>query len=119
MGLRTKEMDEKYKTAIANGVLKHDCALCTKDTIKSFKYWKAIRNDFPYDSIAEVHDMIIPYRHTTWQELSKEELEELERIKEEYLQLTYDYIMEGTNKIKTIPTHFHLHLIIVKRNESA
>ncbi len=35
-------------------------------------------------------------------------------IKEEYIHKNYDFIMEATYVKKTIPGHFHLHLVVVR-----
>lgn len=90
------------------------CSLCEKPAIKTFNFWKITKNDFPYDKISGTHHMICPLRHVKEEELSKEEMEEFEKIKDEFLHKEYDYIMEATYKIKTIPKHFHLHLIVMK-----
>ena len=47
----------------------------------SFGYWKIVTNAFPYDLIAGRHDMILPLRHVTENELTEEELVELKEIK--------------------------------------
>lgn len=71
--LRTQEGEEKYQKLIAAGYLNGGCKLCEAPSIKDFVYWKIIRNDFPYDLIAQIHDMIVPKRHVKESDLSKEE----------------------------------------------
>jgi diadenosine tetraphosphate (Ap4A) HIT family hydrolase len=113
--LRIAESEERYQKVLRGGVLKQGCPLCSKKPIKLFAYWKIIHNDFPYDKIADIHDMIVPLRHANEQELSDDERTELERIKkEEYLQSGYEYMIESTRKKKSVPAHFHLHLIVAK-----
>lgn len=112
--LRTKEGQERYRQAIINGTLDNDCVLCRKEAIKAFKHWKIVKNNFPYDRVAEKHDMIVSIRHTPHSELTKEELDELKIIKEEYIQPNYEWILEATRKKQSVPAHFHLHIIVAK-----
>ena len=73
-----------------------------------------INNTFPYDRIAETHHMIIPNSHVTEEGLSDEVKREFKKIKDEYIHKNYEYIIEATHKKKSIPEHFHLHLIVAK-----
>lgn len=111
--LRTAHTAQKYRDFVASGGLDTQCALCFATPIHIFKYWKIICNDFPYDRIADIHDMIVPIRHSTENSLSKEEKEEFLTIKESHLQ-AYELLIEATYKIKSIPAHFHIHLVNVK-----
>lgn len=112
--LRSSEMVNKYNEHQKTGVLARGCPLCDTEPLKIFKYWKIIENDFPYDLIAKTHHMIVPIRHEAEKDLTEEELAELGEIKENYINQGYDYIIEPTVKNKSIPGHFHLHLIIGK-----
>jgi hypothetical protein len=47
-------------------------------------------------------------------ELSAEELREFALIKREVIDAGYDNIIEATTKNKSLPAHFHLHLIVGK-----
>ena len=112
--LRTQESEEKYKKLIAEGYLDDGCKLCEAPSVKDFEYWRIIRNDFPYDLIAQVHDMITPKRHVKEHDLLQEEREEYVEIKETYLENNYELIIEPTVRFKSIPGHFHLHIIVAK-----
>ena len=90
------------------------CPLCSGEALTTFVHWKIMKNAFPYDGIARVHDMLVPLRHITEAELTKEQHQELFDIKHTYLNEKYEYIMEATNSVKSIPGHFHLHLIVTK-----
>lgn len=57
------------------------CALCAKEPIQEFTHWKIVSNNFPYDRIAELHNMIVPVRHCAEEELTQEELTEYASIK--------------------------------------
>lgn len=112
--LRTPEGKRLYDEYQRNPEFTGTCVLCSVPALKNYKHWKIVKNSFPYDRIAKVHDMLLPLRHTNEEELTLEELEELKNIKKEILNSDYEFILEATNKRKSIPAHFHLHLIIVK-----
>lgn len=112
--LRTKEGEQRYREHQANHPNDGTCPLCTKEPLRSFVHWKIILNDFPYDLVAETHHMIIPNRHVTESELTADEIREYAEIKEEVLHKEYDYMIETTRVKKSIPDHFHLHLIVAK-----
>ncbi len=90
------------------------CPLCHAEALKTFRFWKIVNNNFPYDAIAKIHHMIVPLRHTKERGLNAEELDELLQIKEEVLNSEYDYLIEAALKNRSIPEHFHLHLVISK-----
>jgi len=112
--LRTPEGEKKYQDYIKAGGLDNGCPLCRDTARKTFTYWKIVSNDFPYDRVAGAHDMVVPLRHITEHELTAEELEELREIKHSYINDTYDYVIEAVYKKKSIPKHFHLHLVTLK-----
>lgn len=90
------------------------CALCTEaEIIKTFTHWKITVNEFPYDLIAQTHHMIFPIAHVAEEDISPEAWQEFREIKKDYIQL-YDMIIEGTSRMKSIPEHYHLHLILEK-----
>ncbi len=113
--LRTTEMENKYIEYRKDGHMVHTCNICEKaPLIKDFKYWKIVDVLFPWDRIAKIQHMIVPKRHIVYQELKDEEKKEFDEIKLGYIDQKYDLIAETTNKIKTIPAHFHVHLLIFK-----
>lgn len=112
--LRTSETEKKYKELIAAGHLNHGCVLCRIPALQNFTFWKIIPNEFPYGRIAKVHHMIVPIRHTDEKDLTSEESKEFFEIKGSFLNNQYDFLMEATLKQKTIPAHFHVHLITIK-----
>jgi diadenosine tetraphosphate (Ap4A) HIT family hydrolase len=113
---RTKETHELYEEHKKMGHLEKECPLCAADAILQFKNWKLITNKFPYDRVCEVHHMIVPNRHIIEYELTQEEKEELLEIKHTYINETYTFVLEATQRNKSIPSHFHLHLIIPKED---
>ena len=111
--LRTREGEERYRSIMAGRPKDGSCPLCKMDLIKDFKYWKIVGNDFPYERFAEVHHMIVPKRHVGEAELTEEEWQELRQIKDDDIHKNYGYILEATHNTRSIPDHFHLHLIVL------
>lgn len=111
--LRTPETDEKYRLAVSNG-LNDRCFFCDKSRqtiIKEFAYFTLVKNDYPYDKIAEVSDMLYPNRHVKESGYTTEEINELNEIKINYLhKADYNYLLEGITK-SSIPEHAHYHAI--------
>ncbi len=112
--LRTIESENVFQEYRKTHPQNDGCIICERQGLKDFKFWKIIPNDFPYDKIAETHHMIVPLRHVTEDGLNVEELKELKEIKDTVLHTEYEYIIEATYKKKSIPEHFHLHLIVAK-----
>lgn len=82
--------------------------------IREFDHWLLIENLFPYDRIAEVHHLLVPKRVFPFGEpLSVEEVGELADIKEE-LGSNYDALAENFPRNRSVPGHFHLHLLVYK-----
>jgi hypothetical protein len=110
--LRTPEGDRKYVEYRAQAGAADPCALCAAPAISSFTHWKIVENRFPYDRIAAVHHMILPLRHVDETGLAAAELEELSLLKRGELNTGYQFIIEATHRQKSIPGHFHLHLVV-------
>ena len=111
--LRSRKTFNKYVKARAEGILDHGCRLCQIKPIKEFSYWKIIENEYPWDLIAKVNHLILPIRHVIYEKLNKAEKEEFDLIKSTYLE-KYEMIVEATHRKKSIPDHFHQHLLILK-----
>lgn len=92
------------------------CNECLPEDQYSFKYWKVLHNNFPYDMIASEHDLLIPRRHFTNEiEMDAEERAELTLIKTEILPKikTYDTILENFMRTRSVK-HYHIHLLKLK-----
>lgn len=112
---RTKEMHEKYESERADVIEKEGCPMCSTSSMQEFEHWRIVKNIYPYDAVAATHDMLITKRHLSKDtELSSKELEELFRLKATVLNDSYTFIMEALPKNKSIPGHFHFHLIVPK-----
>ena len=90
------------------------CPLCEKEPLKDLGLWRIVDNSYPYDRIAKVHHMIIPARHVSEDGLTKDEQEQFRELKNSYIADNYDWIIEATHNNKSLPAHFHLHLLISK-----
>ena len=112
--LRTLEGKKKFQDYKKSIISSDRCVLCDKPVLKGFKYWQIVKNDFPYDQVAEIHHMFVPIRHVVVDGLNEAELGEMRTIREGYINDNYDYMIEATHKNKSVPDHFHLHLILAK-----
>lgn len=112
---RSKEAQEIYDLYRKGGGL-DECPMCNEKPLEQFTLWKVMANAFPYDRIARSHHMLVPKRHVRESELTPEELSEFITLKNSVLNGRYDYFLEATDLTKTIPGHYHLHLVVVKEN---
>lgn len=109
---RTAQMHQKYTIERQQAVVNDTCIFCEEKPQITFNYWKIIPNRYPYDAVAIKHDLLYPVRHVAKLEaLNNAELKELAELKETYLNEHYVFIAEAVPKNKSIPGHFHLHLI--------
>jgi len=90
------------------------CFLCAAKSIQEFKHWRILLNDFPYDVFATTHHLIVPKQHKAERSLTEEEKEELMHLKESVLDGVYEFVVETLPSQKSIPEHFHLHLMVFK-----
>jgi hypothetical protein len=88
-----------------------------KGLVKEFTHWVIVENDYPYDAIATTSHILCTKRKVLfeWELLTNEETDELTHIKKDYLSQNYDLIWENLPKGQTVPVHFHLNLLILKR----
>lgn len=121
--LRSDEMMTKYMEVIKEREekdIKYNPFTSNHETlVKEFNHWNIIENEFPYDAIATVSHMIATKREVPfdWRLLTLEEEKEIEYLKETYLNEHYDVVWENLPKGQTIPKHFHLHLLVLKREK--
>lgn len=106
--LRKKSTEAEYQHLLDKG-LKH-CIYCEQELlVAEFQYWVLLKNRFPYDRIAKDHWMLAPKRHIpTEKQLTREENKELERLLEI---LNYDCVLINKKPKRTLPDHYHLHLL--------
>jgi diadenosine tetraphosphate (Ap4A) HIT family hydrolase len=123
MHFRKKRTLEKYHAyKEKNRGEKPKCDFCIdepSDKKLSFKHWKILKNIFPYDRIAEEHDLLIPKRHFSEEtEMTTEERKELIFLKTQALakKKKYDMVWENFSHMRSV-AHYHIHLIRSKRNK--
>ncbi len=109
---RTKEMTERHEAYKKMGKPGMYCALCMKETIVEFVYWKIVENRFPYDAVSSLSQILVTKRHTIEAELNLEEKNEFLEIKKAYLYKNYNYIIECMPKEMSLPNHYHVHLLV-------
>jgi hypothetical protein len=109
---KTFKAYEDYKKV--NPFQPNSCPLCEKPALREFTHFRIVNNNFPYDKIAAVHHMIVPRVHLEEKDLTLEMYQELVYLKETYINDNYSHIIEALPKNKSIPNHFHLHVIEAK-----
>lgn len=116
---RKKESEEVYVAYTEERKKRGEnaCPLCAESSLVEFELWRIINNNFPYDRIATTHHMIIPKRHVDEFGLTEQERTELLALKYDYIDKNYNFILEPVLKGKTLPSHFHPHLIVGKPEE--
>lgn len=111
--LRLPESEAKYQVERAARIA-GGCPMCNAPTIEEWKYWKIIRNDYPYDLVAEKHDLLVLKEHTST--ISKNAWIEFNERKYALQDDPYAYhsIIENLPVRQSFPAHFHYHLIRYK-----
>jgi diadenosine tetraphosphate (Ap4A) HIT family hydrolase len=86
--------------------------------VTTYEHWYILTNLFPYDNLAQAHDLLVPKR--IFGKMSDCDKEEWEEYKTILNQLEsdghYDAILENFSKSRSILKHLHLHLIIWKED---
>ena len=114
--LRTPQLQQKYHDYLST-LKPNECGLCNTKPLREYTHWLLIENDFPYDKLAEKHLMLVSKRHVVEQDFTPEEQEELRLIKHELIiSPEFDMVIEITEPHKTIPPHFHLHIIKLRED---
>ena len=112
--LRSKETNDRYLDLIKKGE-----ALTTFkdiDAIEEWGYWKIVPDQFPYDRISKTHHLLVPKRiFASSKDMTAEERKEYESILETYAKENYDVYIKKLSDNKTVPGHYHLHLLTLKK----
>lgn len=110
--LRSDEMHDRYLAAEKDPNFYE-----TVPSMKEWQYWRIIENQFPYDTIASVHHILIPKREfQTVDEANEDETVEIadeifDWIKKES---HYDMILENLPHQQSQPQRLHYHLLKLK-----
>lgn len=115
--LRTEATAERYVAEQMNNPHRA-CPLCLYEGVeREFTYWVLMKNKFPYDRYFSKSDMLVLRRHASEQEVTDAERAELFTIRTEILTSEYDSVMDHLPRQKSIPGHYHVHLIEIRRHD--
>ena len=107
--LRKPESEKKYQEEKKSVSV---CPFCTEEAIHSWKNWSLVPNRYPYDLVANKHDLLILKAHRS--EPNKEELTEFEEIKKMKFTSEYHCLIENFAQRQSVPGHFHIHILRYK-----
>jgi hypothetical protein len=110
MTLRTPATERKYQSK------KRDIRFMkTAPSLKEYKEWRVIDNDYPHDRITKVHHLLIPKRQVTRPiYLNEYEIAELDGLLEHVLPKEYDAILMNFPRQQSIKNWMHFHLYVYK-----
>lgn len=111
---RTQKMHDIYNNERQADLVSDLCPLCQAPSVLEFQHWRIIANKYPYDSVAQTHHLLLIKDHVAEGEISIEAWEELKTMKNGKLNELYAFIFEALPKNKSVPGHFHLHLLVPK-----
>ena len=113
--LRTYKTNQKYTKFLNKKGRLTD--FLSEKIVKDFKYWRIIKDSFPYDRIATVHNLLIPKRvFSLKKDMNKKEAQELEKLFDGFLKEKYGVVLEKLSpKGRSVPTHYHIHLLKLKK----
>lgn len=117
--LRSEATAAAYKKA-QQQPKQSSCRLCSdQETISTHNYWRLMPNKFPYDRYFSRSDMLVTKRHVDERGLNDAERAELLELKSTVLSTAYDLVLENLPKQSSIPHHYHVHLVTIKRPREA
>ena len=112
---RSEQASAKYKEALK--LLQHgDCFMCDNTPAAKYEHWCLTPSAYPYDLLAKTHLLLYPVRHVANRtDLTEDEVDELMVILDNIENGDkFDAILENFKKSKSVPGHFHLHLLEYK-----
>jgi len=112
MTLRSKKLEKIYQDYLKNDY-DYKCIFCSRDMIiEEFNHWILLKNKFPYNKVFKNHCLLSPKAHIKeFKDLYKDEITELNELLEE---LDYDMCILNKKKKRSVPEHFHYHLVKIK-----
>jgi diadenosine tetraphosphate (Ap4A) HIT family hydrolase len=106
--LRKQESEERYMQHKDSGLTK---PLELEPSLKQWTYWRLINNRYPYDSVFEVHHMLIPSRSVSSdRELTAAEKAELENILHNFVEQNYHIYFVNTRQRRSNHSMYHIHV---------
>jgi len=114
--LRTEKTATAYENAQEEQVAGSTCRLCADpEVIREYEHWRLMPNRFPYDRLFSKSDMLVLRRHSDEYGIREDERAELLELKTSVLVDEYDAFLEQLPKQRSIPHHFHVHLVQYRR----
>jgi len=111
--VRSKETSDRYRAWRKQNP--EIDSLFHKEKIKNWEYWYLSKNDFPYDLLAEKHDLLIPKRlFGELGDATEKELGELALIKKQLSPIYEVFLETSVDLSRSIKRHYHLHCIFFK-----
>ena len=92
--------------------------ICHGISVKNFEQTIGVNKNvviFLMDRISQ-HKNKTSYLTLNEKELNIIEKKELDLIKSNYVNKKYEIIAEATNRKKSIPSHFHVHLLVLRND---
>jgi hypothetical protein len=107
--LRTEESELAYANS------KEKKSLDQEDKIREWDFWYLINNRFPYDTVAEVHHLLLPRSGRPMRELHNNEWDNFYDIIDE-LGNDYSVMMWNFPRQQSVKNLLHYHLVRYKRD---
>lgn len=80
--------------------------------LREWQYWKLVDNMFPYDNLFRIHHLLIPKQPVAkFRDLSEQEKKEYNDILNFLEPYGYDSYFINMPHRRTVPTHWHCHLV--------
>ena len=115
--LRSKKCIKSYKERHRSlGAKIESVNLLNLPLVKRWNEWILVRNEFPYNKIAENHCLLVPLRtFSEDEEMSEVERQGLFSIKREFAESKdFDWVLECVKHSRTVPLVYHLHCLKLK-----
>ena len=94
------------------------CLICEIPIKQRLGLFNIVPNEFPYDAVSTLNDMLVLAVHQPC--LTIPLMRELEKTKELLAWYgTYDLMLENMPSKKTVPGHWHLHLLRLRPLEGS
>ena len=114
--LRTDEMHDTYVNTKKDPNFYENA-----ESLLEYEFWRVIQNQFPYDTIATTHDLLIPKRQVVSElHLTSLERVELYQIKSKIIEdQAYDMLVWNFPHQQSAPSRLHYHLIVVRHDNGS
>lgn len=120
--MRERKTVQRYRDDMRNRPKPSEaCALCAIpecDDFPHLKYWRVMRNQYPYDKVAETSWVLMPRRCVSeWGQLTSKERREYREFRLIAGDYGVNFFMWSTPVTQSVPTHYHEHLLRLYREK--